>query len=190
MAGMTIIITPGDDVLRRYSNQIGAIGEGKAQAAMGRAINRTVDMVYTQTVRVLVRQTSAPRSVVVASMRKKYASTSGGALEGMIIAKGRELPLKMFKPVQFKAGTKATVWGKRQLFKGAFMGPRPGAIALALKGHVWTRTSEARLPIKKMFGPSIPKEMVKDQSAAQFESMAPPILARRLEHEIGRMLPK
>lgn len=186
---MKIIVSPADPVLDRFANQLGAIGD-KAPAAIGRAINRTVDMVYTQTVRSLVKQTSAPRAVVVAAMRKKYASTSGGALEGAVIATGRELSLKIFKPAQFKAGTKATVWGKRQLFPGAFMGPKPGAIGRKLRGHVFTRTSKDRFPIKKLYGPSIPKEMVKDASAAQFQSIAPPILARRVEHEIGRLLPK
>lgn len=185
-----IIIAPADNVLARYSNQIGAIGSEKAHTAFARAINRTVDMVYTQTVRTLVKQTSAPRAVVIAAMRKKRASTSGGALEGAVVATGRHLPLKLFKPRQFKAGTKATVWGKRQMFAGTFMGPKPGAVAMALGGHVWKRAGAGRLPIEKLFGPSIPVEMVKDQSAAQFQAIAPPILARRIEHEIGRLLPK
>lgn len=186
---MQVVIAPADDVLRRFQNQIGAIGD-KAPQAIGRAINRTVDQVYTLTVRTLVKQTSAPRAVVASSIRKRYASTSGGALEGALVATGRELPLKLFKPRQFKAGTKATVWGKRQLFPGAFMGPRPGTLAPRLKGHVWTRESKDRLPIKKLYGPSIPKEMVKDESAGQFQREAPFILDKRLRHEIGRLLPK
>lgn len=181
-----IIISAGDENLRRFQNQIGSLGD-KAPPALARAINRTVDMVYTQTVRSLVKQTSAPRKIVVASLRKRKAS-AGGVLEGAVEARGKELSLKLFKPKQFKAGTKATVWGKRQMFPGAFMGPRPGVVAGALGGHVWVRTSKARTPIKKLFGPSIPKEMIKDETAAQFQAIAPPILARRVEHELGRLL--
>ena len=76
------------------------------------------------------------------------------------------------------------------MFPGAFMGPRPGAIAPKLRGHVFIRTSNKRLPIKKLYGPSIPKEMIKDQSAATFQAEAPAILDRRIEHELGRLLPR
>ena len=188
---MQTVIYPADAVLARFTNQIEGLGS-KAEPALARAVNRTVDMVYTRTVRALVKQTSAPRAVVVAATRKRYASTrgGGGAIEGAIVATGKELSLKVFKPRQFQSGVKATVWGKRQLFPGTFMGPRPGAIAPKLRGHVFARTSKARLPIKKLYGPSIPKEMVKDQSAATFQSEAPAILARRIEHELGRLLPR
>ncbi len=189
-----ISISLGDDNLRRFQNQIGALGD-KAPPALARAINRTVDMVYTQTVRSLVRQTAAPRAIVVASLRKRYASTSGGALEGAVQARGKELPLKLFKPKQFKAGTKATVWGKRQMFTGAFIyAGNYKSGKLVSGGHVFRNTrgfnskSGRNNKIEKMFGPSIPKEMVKDETAAQFQAIAPPILARRVEHELGRLL--
>jgi hypothetical protein len=49
------------------------------------------------------------------------------------------------------------------------------------------RRGDDRYPIRPVFGPNIAREIVKDESKAAFERMAPTIL-ERIGHEIGRML--
>lgn len=61
---------------------------------------------------------------------------------------------------QNKRGTSYKISKKkgRQLANkpyGAFMGPKPGVIATRLYGGVFMRTGKARLPIRKLFGPSV-----------------------------------
>lgn len=194
MVVVKIIIAPTDDIIRRYGNQIGALGEERAYAALARAVNRTVDQTKTQVIRSLVAQTSAPRSVVVSQLSTRKVdplARSGGALEGAIVATGSELPLKVFKPKQFAFGVRAKVWGRVQrfphqfIYAGTFRSGNPVA-----HGHVFVRTGASSLPIELTYGPSIPVEMVKDQTAETFQAMAAPILMRRVEHELSRLLPR
>lgn len=202
---MVAIVTVrlADDQLNRWSNIIGEIGEGRARKAMVRAVNRTVDMVFTRVVRSLVKQTSAPRKMVVASLKKRKASHHGGAVEGAVVARGGRLSLKYFKPVEVRSGTEVTVMGGKEYIEGAFFksgwakkGRGSGNAGLGnltnrrvvLGGHVYKRTSKDRTPIEKQFGPSIPAQMVDGATAEVFRKEGAEILQRRVSHEMGRML--
>lgn len=169
----------------RLENLFRAAGK-KAPHAYRRALNHTLDKTYTAVVRALVKQTSAKRTLVRAALKKKRANYR--SLEAKIVARGPYIPLKQFNPRQFKAGTRAKVWGKMKMHRGAFMGPRPGVVAAGLHGHVWKRTSSKRLPIEKLYGPAIPAEMVKDESAATFHRVVEDHLPERLRHELLRLL--
>jgi hypothetical protein len=184
-----IVFTPADHTLARWSTQVASLSTGKAHAAFARAVNHTTDKVKTEVVRTLVKQTSAPRFLVVSQLRVFRASTKmGNALEARIDGTGSELSLRYFGARQFGKGTRARVWGKSRMFPGAFMGPKPGAVASKLRGHVFHRTGDARLPIEMMFGPSIPKEMVKDETEAVFQNRVGVWLPARVDHELRRLL--
>lgn len=184
-----LIVHPADGILDRFHNQLAAIGDGKARAVLVRAVNRTTNAVHTRVVRAVAKQTSLPQARVRAEIGKRLAAIKGdGVIEGSVFASGAPLSLKEFNPRQFKRGVRAKVWGRVQMFPGAFMGPKPGIIAAGLRGHVFVRTTKARLPIEKMFGPSIPEEMVKDESKEAFEQTVADMLPRRIEHELSRLL--
>jgi hypothetical protein len=51
-------------------------------------------------------------------------------------------------------------------------------------GNVFWREGKARLPIKKIAGPNVPKELVKDETAAAFDATVRANLQRRVEHEV------
>ena len=164
-----IVVRPLDRIMERYGKALGELSGAKAHRVMARALNYEGRRAFVAVKRVLRVQTSIPRPDIEQSTRFQQASTSvGGSLEIAIIGRGKELSLKRFGARQFKAGTRATVWGRRQMFVGAFMGPRPGTVAARLGGHVYHRTGKSRLPIEKLFGPSVPRELVKDQSKQTF----------------------
>jgi hypothetical protein len=50
----------------------------------------------------------------------------------------------------------------------------------SLAGNAFVREGKARLPIKKMFGPAIPKEMVQHETKRAFEETQPDVLAEAL----------
>lgn len=179
MATDQLVLRPLDDVMARYGRDLARLSSGQAKKAMGRALNYEGRRTFVAVKRVLRKQTSIPRPAIEKAMRLRQASTSGGALEVAIIGSGRELPLKMFKARQFKVGVKATVWGKRQTFPGTFIfaGTYNSGKPVA-GGQVFHRLSKKSLPIQRAFGPSVPKEMVKDQTAAEFYSATPRIVAR------------
>lgn len=74
----------------------------------------------------------------------------------MTVTKRKRISLKRFNPMQTDQGVEYEIFeGKRKLRRGAFMGPKPGAVALNLYGHVWTRVGKSKLPIIRVMGPSI-----------------------------------
>lgn len=174
-----LVAKPLDDIMARYGNALGAIGAGKAHKVMARAMNYEGQRAFVQVKRALRKQTSIPTAMINRGVKTRKASTGvGGALEFAIIGTGRPLTLKIFGPRQRGPGVAVTVWGRRQMLDGAFMGPRPGVIAPRLGGHVFKRTSADRKPIAKEFGPGIANELVKDQSAQTFYASLPRIIDR------------
>lgn len=187
---MAISVAFGDDVLRRFANQIGAIGQGRARPGLARAVNRVTTMARTRVIRSITRTSSIPRRILVKAVKQRGAQFRGdGPLEGVVFASGSPISLKYFSSRQLSFGVRAKVYGQWTRFPGAFMGPRPGVIAPALGGHVFVRTTAARFPIERMKGPSVPEELVKDASSKAFEQVIESHLPGRVAHELGRLLP-
>jgi hypothetical protein len=140
-------------------------------------------------VRVLRDQTGAKYGGIRKALVIRQANYGGLRYE--IVARDATLSLKEFGlrviTVRKKGKTgrtyrtvSAAPWGVRRRFNGAWPGPG---------GHAYKRTSAERLPIKKLWGPSIPKEMVKGASEAAFYAVVRAALPERLAHELYRVLP-
>lgn len=188
---MRVSITAGDDILVRFGNQIGALGEGEAHKALARAVNRVTDTVHGRVVRAVAKQSSIPAKIVRSTIKKRQVRPgSGAALEGVVYATGSPLPLQVFNPKQFSWGVRAKVWGQMQRYPSHFMyGGRWNSGKLIANGHVFSRTTKERKPIEKTMGPSVPEEMVKGESARVFESTVQVMLPQRVAHELSRLLP-
>ncbi|WP_298257117.1 hypothetical protein [Bradyrhizobium sp.] len=65
--------------------------------------------------------------------------------------------------------------------------PMP-SLCRALGGHVFMRTGKGRTPIKKLWGPAIPSEMVKHQTKAAFEQTVEHELPARLLDDVDAIL--
>jgi hypothetical protein len=186
----SVTIRPADNILRQFSNQINALGEGKARPALARSVNRVTSMARTRVIREVTRQSSIPRAMVAQAVKRRLARVNhAGPLEGVIWATGKPISLKYFRARQFSFGVKARVQGQWRRYPGTFMGPRPGSIAPKLGGHVFARTSAARLPIEMIFGPSVPEELVRGEARKAFEELVASHLPQRVRHELGRLLP-
>ena len=144
-----------------------------------RALNRTATETRTAMTRALVKQTGIKHAVVRRQLTVDNASR--GSLTAVIKAKGGFQSLKDTGARQTKKGVSAAPWGKRRVFPGTFIIGRYG-------GNVYKRTSKKRFPLHKLFGPAIPREFPKDQSKAAFDATVPAVLAKRLEHELSRLL--
>lgn len=188
---MRVIITPGDDIMRRFGNQIGALGEGKAHQALARAVNRVTTTVHGRVIKAIRKQSEIPTAIIRASVGRRLVKPGGGgALEGEVWAKGKPLSLKVFKARQLDFGVKAKWGGEWHRYRGAFMGPLPSVTAGRLNGHVFVRTSAKRLPIEQLFGPAVPEELVRAESARTFQLTVANMLPERVAHELGRLLPR
>lgn len=184
------LIIKTDGVLRHFHNQIGALGGVEAHRALARALNRTTNTVHGRVVKAIRRQSDIPTSIIRASVGKRLVKPGGGgALEGEVWAKGKPLSLKVFNPRQLSYGVRVKFGKQWHRIDGAFMGPRPGVIASRLAGHVFVRAGKDRTPILLQEGPSVPEEMVRDESARVFEQTVGTMLPERVAHELGRLLP-
>ena len=195
---MKVTITPADGNIKRFANQLGALGSRKTHTVLARAVNRTTTTAHGRVVKAIAKQSDIPRGIIRQQVKRQTVSTNidhGGSLEGVIRATGKPISLKYFKARQFSFGVKAKHGGKWHNYPSAFMGPRPGVIARGLHGHVFVRTTEKtwiskgkRAPIQKLFGPSVPEEMVRGESERVFRSAVSEMLEKRVAHEIGRLL--
>ncbi|MDP1642732.1 MAG: hypothetical protein Q8L59_11155 [Phenylobacterium sp.] len=192
---MKVELRQGDDVLQNFANGLGALGEGRARKVMARALNRTGGPTLTKVRRELRTSTSAPAAVVrrqVVAAKAWAGDGSGpGKMEFVIRATGRPLPLSLFKPREFRFGVRAKVWGSFQRYEGMFTrgGRWPDRVPLGRGGHVFVRTSAARLPIKRAFGPSLPKELIEDKIVMVWRSSTAR-LGGDIAHELDRELSK
>ena len=188
---MHLTVTPGDQLLAQFANQIGALSERDGHRALARAVNRTTTSVHSRVVRAIAKQSSIPTRIVRAQVRRiQVKPGSGDSLEGHVIASGRPIPLRDFRARQFSWGVRAKVWGETRRFEGMFIyagtfrsGQEVG------NGHVFQRVTSRSLPIAKQEGPAVPTEMVRNQSRDEFERTVAEMLPQRVRHELSRLLP-
>lgn len=152
-----------------------------APAATARALNRAGTQSRTAIIDALAGQTGLKKGEIRKAF--SFVPASSGRLAVRIVARGPHTSLSRFGARQTARGVSAAPWAKRRVFPSTF-------IVAKLGGHVYVRTSRKRFPIKKLYGPAIPNEMVKDAAAQAFHDTAPRVLLKRLEHELGRLLDK
>lgn len=175
---MQVVFKDLDQTRIRYEAMIQRVGEREANRAFSRALNHEGRKSFTAVKRALRKQTDIPAGMITAAMQ--FKSSSQRNLRTIIQGSGSELPLRFFGARQFSYGVRAKVWGKFQTYKSNF-------IVASLSGNVFHRTSRKRLPIQRTFGPSIPKEMVKDETAETFEQSGNAVMDRAM-HELSRIL--
>ncbi len=171
---MSIIIRDLDQTRIHYQAAITRVGQGVADKAFTRALNREGAKMTTQIKRSLRKQTGAKLADVSRALKIERASYRN--LRYAIIAKGSPMTLSHFAPKQFAYGVRARPWGRSQRFAHAF-------ILHKFSGNVFVRESKSRYPIRVLFGPSIPKEMVQGATMQAFERYQPKIL-----HEATRQI--
>lgn len=98
--------------------------------------------------KIIKKSITIKKAKQVAAMNRTSAVVTQRALNGF--------PLKMLHAKQNKAGTTYKGKGRKSETRvGAFMGPKPGSVAVKLRGHSFKRIGKERTPIKKQFGPSV-----------------------------------
>lgn len=171
------------DGLPKFEAAVKALGETKARNAYRMALNDTNRKVYTEVKRVVARQMGVSQSAVVKHGKLLKRNASNGNLEAKVEAKGGFLPLSDFKAGQRRKGASAAPWAKRRIFPGTF-------IVGSLGGNVFKRTgvfADGKEKIEKLWGPAVPKELVKDESEKTFKRVANSNLTKEVERQIKRL---
>ncbi|HSI42121.1 MAG TPA: hypothetical protein VLA00_16375 [Xanthobacteraceae bacterium] len=159
---MSTIKITGTETVDALARQV----EGADARLLAQSLNRAMQPTRTKVRRALAGYTGAPYGRVSRVVTSKNATT--GRLSYKIEAEDGWLPLSAFGAREVRSGTSAAPYKVRRTFEGAFMqgGPIGARVAApGLNGQVFVRETDARLPIKKLWGPNIAREMVRPDEA-------------------------
>lgn len=170
------------EVRRMHKQMTGS----KVPNAAARAINKTLGNVRTESVSQIRKERALSAKTVREALALQRASRA--RLYGALIASGKPIPLRDYQARQTKRGVTVRVSpGSRKLVVHA------GNKAFELQKfgkHVYARVGKERLPIKKLFGPSIPSTFLKDKVVAAMDKVAgsnwPKRFAEELAYELSR----
>lgn len=191
MRGRVSVQTSGN-----VANVIAAVellSNKKGRVALSRAVNHATGKTITQVRRALVAQTGLKYGAIKQATQQ-YSSNAGN-LQAEIKGTGKYTSLKEFGARQTSRGVSAAPWGRRVVFPGTFIVAKRGGdvykrVGMGKSFRLGKEFGYSELPIKKLYGPAVPKEMVKDQSKAAFYKTVATDLPKRVEHEMARLLGK
>lgn len=169
-----------DAAIARYADRIAAM-PGRARQAMAEGLNEGGDLERTQVRRALRQQTGVSKAGTITSHTKSKRASAGN-LEYTISGLGKGLPIRDF-PVRSGIGAPVTArpWNVSHTFERSFQTSR--------KGMLRARRGASRFPIRALYGPSVAKEIVKDDTAEEFSAHAGQRVERAVIKRLGRMLP-
>lgn len=170
---ITIDLTGIDRFTAGYAKKASTV-----RPAVVRALNRAGDQAATAIGRQLAKETGLGVRRVRDSVRARRASQYD--LVYVIIVPGGAVPLSEFAPRETRKGVSARPWGKRRVFPSTFQG--------VAGERVFKRVGKARLPIKQLYGPDLAKEVERGQSADVVTNVAQEAFAKRIAHEVSRLL--
>nr|DAE21220.1 MAG TPA: minor tail protein Z [Caudovirales sp. ctkvU4] len=141
----------------------------------------------------MARAASKNYNVTVAKAKSTVSIAKGSdAMKAIVASKGRPIALKNFNPkpghVQYKGrrNRPVTVTIKKKnkkVVKGGF-------VASMDTGHigVMKRLGQSRLPIKELYGPSVPQMINSEEVRNEIEEKAKARLAKSFAHNADRIL--
>jgi len=175
-----------DKQLERVKTVLASVPKG-ANRAVSSAVNRAASAARTEAVKQVRAQYIIKAQDVRSPMSIEKASMSG--LMATLRASGRVIPLSKFRISP--ASPPQTRPLRAQVRKGSAGGTlRHAFVARMPSGHIgaYMRKTSKRLPIKELFGPSVPHMIGNKEVMGKIEERAVEVLDERLEHEITRLL--
>ncbi|HJF34178.1 MAG TPA: phage tail protein [Sporosarcina psychrophila] len=158
----------------------------KAPNAISNALNRAMNNVNTNIKKEIRKEYHIKVGDINATLTKMRASK--GSLSAAVKSKGHLIGLDKFKisPKTINPKRKSLVsiavkksGGKK--VKGAFVADANGA-------KMFMRLNKDRLPIRRLFGPSVPQMLGNQEIRDYVEAEGKETFERRLDHEINRLL--
>lgn len=170
----------------RVIRAIGGLPTGPARRAIVRGLNKTAANVRTSASSAIRKRRALSASVVRDAMSIRKATKE--RLVSSLVTTGRPIPLRDYKARQTRKGTTVAVSpGKRKLVD--HKGNR-GFIIQKIGAHVFAREGKQRLPVKKLFGPSLPSTFVQEEVRRAWTATANDAMPKRLAEEMRFELSK
>ncbi|CAH1657098.1 conserved hypothetical protein [Hyphomicrobiales bacterium] len=167
------ILVSTDGVIQQFAD---AIQPARMQRAMREGLQEGGKKTLTQVRRALRTQTGV--KAYRAILERTHGSMAGD-LAYVIRGEGKGMPIGNFRVGVNSKGVLAFPWGTAHQFKRSF----------AVGGRYRARTTSARFPIRALYGPSVAKEIVKDQSEQTFEQSARTFVLDAITRRVMRAMP-
>lgn len=130
----------------------------------------------TRVRRALRQQMGTKRIGVINRNTRSYLSDGGRAY--VIEGRGKGLPIEEFKGLRvLRRGVRAAPWNVARVFKRSFA-----------NGGFRARLTRRRFPVRRLYGPSIAKEIVKDDALDAFLETGPREVAMILPKKLARLI--
>lgn len=161
---------------------VSGIKESQVMPAAVRAINKTLGNVRTEASKNIRAERSLSAKVVRDALVIDKATR--GNLSGALVASGRPIPLSAYGARKLKKGVSVLVSpaGGRKIVTHA---GNKAFILDSIGGNVFARETGSRLPIKKLYGPSIPETFLKDVIAKAMQRSAEENWEKRFAEELS-----
>jgi hypothetical protein len=180
MAGEGITVGFDPRELLSFQAAATALSDDRLRQALREALNAAGGKTRTQVRRALREQTNVKAAKDINDRTKSFIVA--GELAYRIEAINKALPIDRVKglTVQMGAGggVYAAPWGVGREFKRSFV----------VNGRYLARLGHERFPVRALFGPSVMKELTKDQSRETFETFAVAELERQVVGKLQRFL--
>ena len=185
--------------VQEIERRLGAL-KTKAPLVVSRAINRAVSNVRKNLGKEVPQHYYVSSGTVRGTIRSVNANK--GSLSGAVISRGNPIALSKFK-VSPNRGVKRTKKGyspnvySAGVEKSGGLKPLSGdpkAFMADMKSSthtgVWNRVSDSRLPIKQLYGPSVPQMAKNEEIMGKIHKEAGETLEKRIDAEVANILRK
>jgi hypothetical protein len=184
---MRVIIDVDKKHIQNVENMLGSF-HNQATSAISRAINRAATNVNSNIKKEVRKDYNIKAGDVNATLTKTKANKMN--LKAEVKSSGALIPLDKFKvspkTVNPKRKSQIKIGVKKKGLKTVI-----GAFVADINGKkVFQRTTKSRLPINRLFGPSVPQMVGNEEIRSEIERQGQETFNDRLEHEINRILEK
>ncbi|MEI2466652.1 phage tail protein [Niallia taxi] len=182
---MNVTVDLNQQMLTQVQSRLGALSN-KAPNALTNALNRTLTNVASNVSKEIRKEYNIKASDVKQTITKTKASRS--RMTAIVTSKGTPIPLDRFKispkTVQPKRKKPIKVGVKKGGLKEVL-----GAFVSDLNGiKVFQREGKKRLPVKRLYGPSIPQMLGNQEVVNKINQEGAMMFNTRINHEITRIL--
>jgi hypothetical protein len=160
--------------------------KSKAPMAISRALNRTATNAKTNV-------SKKSREIYVIKSKDinqalKITRSSRGSLNATLVYRSERIPLDKFKFNPKKPRPKKPPTLKVSVKKDGMKSLLHAFVADINGAKIFERVGKSRLPIQRLFGPAVPQMVVNEELRQFVEREAEATYAKRLDHEIERIL--
>jgi hypothetical protein len=147
------------------------------------ALNKTGTTARAVAAREISRETSLPVNEV--RKRVPLVKANGYTLQAQIKAEPYAPNLIRYSKdtraaARKRGGVRAKAWRQAKLYKGTFIGNQGRT--------VFKRVGESRLPIKAVYGPSVPREFIRDHTLTAIQTTVGQRFPLEFDRALGALL--